>query len=274
MPLCHHRRKEVLRHRTAAEDGTKAIAMTMASRPKPKIAEKEVSMANEKLTPTWKFLIGMLGSISPTIVLWYLGKLTIGNFTFFSFLGWLAPNLAMACLSGFITRYYDEEHPLKLFYVGITAPSLILNLALPPGSAPVPPKNPFSTTSLWSVSVANAQPITREPKKETQVKKLERPTIGEQIQQGISQALGRQEGKWFVIVGSYKKLENAQKQVETLQKLEAHGFKPEIYTYPGSKYYAVTIGANLTFEEAKELKERSQSFGPIIPKDTYLWRLE
>jgi len=233
-------------------------------------------MVNGQVTPNWKFLIGMLGSVSPTIVLWYLGKLTIGNFTFFSFFGWLAPNLAMAALSGFITRYYEEEHPLKLFYVGITAPALILNLALPHGGAPVAPTDPFLGSSFSSAAMAYAQVGAPKPRKDIPVRKLEAPTIGEQIQRGVYQALGRKGEKWFVIVGSYEKLDNAQGKVELLekQKVEAEGYKPEIYTYPGSKYYAVTIGANLSYEEAKILKDKAQSRSRAIPKDTYLWSLK
>ena len=233
-------------------------------------------MPNGQLTSKQKFLIGMLGSISPTIVLWYLGKLTIGNFTLFSLLGWLGPNLAMACLSGFVTRFYDESHPLKLFYVGITTPSLILNLALPPGIAPAPAKNPFSTSSFWSAPAAYAQPRIAKPKQKIEVKKLEAPRIGEQVQQGIYQALGRQTGKWFVIVGSHEKLADAQKQVEILQKqkINIEGYQPEVYTYPGSKSFAVTIGANLSFEEAKAVQEKARSISPVIPKDAYLWNLK
>jgi len=234
-------------------------------------------MANGQLTSKQKFLIGMLGSISPTIVLWYLGKLTIGNFTLFSLLGWLGPNLAMACLSGFVTRFYEENHPLKLFYVGITTPSLILNLALPPGTAPAPAKNPFATSSFWSASAAYAQPKKIvQPKREIVVKQLEAPNIGEQVQQGIYQALGRQTGKWFVIVGSHEKLADAQKQVEILQKqkINAEGYQPEVYNYPGSKSFAVTIGADLSYEEAKALKEKVLSLSPVIPKDAYLWNLK
>ncbi len=74
------------------------------------------------------------------------------------------------------------------------------------------------------------------------------------------------------MVGSHLKLEDAKEQV---RRLKAQGLTkeltPEIYTYPGSMYFAVAVGSYLSESEAKQLREKAISAG--LPQETYLWKL-
>ena len=74
---------------------------------------------------------------------------------------------------------------------------------------------------------------------------------------------------WFVIIGSHKKLKDAQEQVEQIIEMP-NDFTAEIYApYGENPYYAVIIGANLTYKEAQQLRQAAIKTG--LPKDAYLW---
>jgi cell division protein FtsN len=72
---------------------------------------------------------------------------------------------------------------------------------------------------------------------------------------------------YFVIVGSHKNREDAEKQVEKLSKIN---YKASVYNpYGFSKYYAVVIASNVTKDEAIRIKEKAIEDG--LPPDSYVW---
>jgi len=64
-------------------------------------------------------------------------------------------------------------------------------------------------------------------------------------------------------------LDVAKEQAQQIAQ-KAGDFEGEVYApYDDNPNYSVVIGANLTYEEAKELKKRAIEAG--FPKDTDLW---
>mgnify|MGYP001350329785 CR=1 FL=1 len=80
------------------------------------------------LTSKDKFFIGAIGSLAPAIVL--LTKLNWSAFHMpvVGIVGYVLTYLLLAAVTGFVTSYYDEQNGLKLFWVGVTFPSLVLNV--------------------------------------------------------------------------------------------------------------------------------------------------
>jgi Domain of unknown function (DUF5666) len=75
-----------------------------------------------------KFIIGAIGGLAPSVVMMAAGKIDLGNITVSELLGVILINLALASLTGFVVNLYEEENRLKLFWVGVTLPSMILNV--------------------------------------------------------------------------------------------------------------------------------------------------
>lgn len=66
-----------------------------------------------------------------------------------------------------------------------------------------------------------------------------------------------------------RKFEDAEKQAKQISE-KWQGFEGEVYApYGEDPYYAVVIGANLTYQEARQLRQRAIAAG--FSKDTYLW---
>lgn len=97
-----------------------------------------------------------------------------------------------------------------------------------------------------------------------------------QIFDGVQLSLGRRTGPWFVIGGSHRSYEDAERQVRLIdtEGLKERGLdvKLEIYEYVDGFGYAVTLGGYLTEERAVTLRDMAIKFG--FPRDTYLWSLE
>jgi hypothetical protein len=72
-----------------------------------------------------------------------------------------------------------------------------------------------------------------------------------------------------VIAGSHLKLEDASKQASEIGR-KWPKYRGEVYApYGNNPYYAVVIGANLTYEDAQALRRKAIQDG--LPNDTYLW---
>jgi hypothetical protein len=72
---------------------------------------------------------------------------------------------------------------------------------------------------------------------------------------------------WFVICGSHLDAKAAEKQAV---ELRSKGFSADVYApYGNTKFFAVVIGANLTYTDAQQLRIKAVNSG--LPVDTYLW---
>ncbi|MGH9626754.1 MAG: protein kinase domain-containing protein [Bryobacteraceae bacterium] len=72
-------------------------------------------------------------------------------------------------------------------------------------------------------------------------------------------------GSWRVIVYSYRYPEAAERQVEKINQKWPR-INAEVFS-PGGDMHFITIGGNLSREEARELERKAKSMG--LPKDTY-----
>ncbi len=238
-----------------------------------------------------KFFLGAIGAATPLIAKLYAGHITMPET--FSFTLWLGIFLRygmMFVLGGFLAQFVEEKQPLKIFYFGLGLPAFILAATgggpvekgpLHPGPDLLKPPTNISSLSHpggkgFFIGLAYAQSEENIPVKELPIGSEEKPwqqflrgLTGKSVQQPIPEKVHR--GPWFVIVGSHLKSEDAKEQVKQLKAQDlSKEFNPEIYTYPGSRYFAVTVGSYLPESEAKELKEKAISAGL---KQTYLWKL-
>ena len=222
------------------------------------------------MTNRQKILIGGLGALTPVVMNLLVVDLStlLLSLTLLAGLAYLIKVAVLFYLGGLVAYFHKEENsPLKLFELGIAAPALItafLNAQrvemphMPSPSAEVPSAAPLFIGSAY------AQPVS---KQETKTFSLPQETTGEQLLRGFTGSISKR--VWFVVAGSHLKLEDAEKQVQYIAK-RWPGFKGDVYApYGGNPYYAVVIGANLTYEEAQDLRRRAIIGG--FPQDTYLW---
>ncbi len=93
-----------------------------------------------------------------------------------------------------------------------------------------------------------------------------RPQIPSELPKKFPDSLT--ETRWYVVVGSHIKLEDALKQARKLNAASRE-FRAEVYApQEDNPHYAVVIGEDLTLEAAREIKRRAIGVG--LPKDIYL----
>ena len=224
------------------------------------------------MTTHQKILLGGLGALTPIIINLLVADLRVLllGLTTLTFLGYVIRVVILFYLGGLVAFLHkDETSPLKLFELGIVAPTLITglinagNIDIPktgqaPGGQPV--------SSIHFVLPAYAQ---RPQEERVKTFSLPQGNLAQQFLRGLTGS--KFERTWFVIVGSHLKLEDAERQVQQIQRTRPD-FKAEVYApYGGNPYYAVVIGANLTYEEAQRLRQQTIAAG--FRKDTYLWTL-
>jgi SPOR domain len=216
-----------------------------------------------------RFLIGGIGALAP--VLMFLVSVDweryIVNATTLTVVGYSVRVLILFFIGGFVAYLHnDERQPVKLFELGLGAPALIAG-AITSSLVPTPAGQISSGTRLGAafsiVDAAFAQP---EPIPQS-LKRFSLPAQSptDQFFQGL--VGGTPKNVWFVIVGSYQQVENAQKQADQINQQHPE-FKAEVYEpYGDNPNYAVVIGANLTQSEAKALRDRAVKAG--LPTDSY-----
>ncbi|MBI5287187.1 MAG: SPOR domain-containing protein [Deltaproteobacteria bacterium] len=213
------------------------------------------------MTTYKKILIGGLGALTPILMNLLVVDLNIllVNLTFLAFLGYIIRVVILFYLGGLVAYLHrDENSPVKLFELGIAAPALITAL-LNAGHVEV------SSKPIASILIPSVYAQTEDVKRFS----LPEETRTQQLWRGLTGSISTPQKAWSVIVGSHLKLEDAKRQAHLINQ-EDKGFKAEVYApYKGNPHYAVVIGANLTYEEAKELRQKAIAAG--LPKDTYLW---
>jgi hypothetical protein len=215
-----------------------------------------------------KIIIGGLGALTPIIMNLLVVDINVLviNLTLFAFIGYAVRVVILFYLGGLVAYLHKNENsPIKLFELGIVAPALItalLNANQAKVTKDVALVEGTKTASI--ISPAYAQSASE---KGIKTFSLKEESPAQQIWRGLTSSSPKD--VWFVVVGSHLKFEDAQKQVELINK-EWKDFKADVYEpYGENIYYAVVIGSNLTREEAQQLRQKALLAG--FPEDTYLW---
>jgi hypothetical protein len=219
-----------------------------------------------------KIIVGGLGALTPVIMnlLVVDYSLLFADFSCPVFTGYIIRVIALFYLGGIVAFLHKNENSaIKIFELGIIAPALITTIIN--ASNVQIPKNPVTDfenpeISLQLIPSAYAE---LDPNKEIKTFSLPKETWTQQVWRGFSGST--HEKVWFVIVGSHRNLEDAKNQVQQIDQ-EGKKFTAEVYkSYEGNPCYSVVIGANLTYDEAQQMRKQAVASG--LPKDTYLWTL-
>jgi hypothetical protein len=213
-----------------------------------------------EMTTCRKCLLGGLGALTPIILNLAVVDIqtTLTNLTLLVGVGYLIRVVILFYVGGlWVYLHKDEKSPLKVFELGVVAPALIIaamnganasqartHFAAGPGPAAA-----LSAVTGFFIPTAYARGSDPEVKKFSPPKE----SVTEQLWRGISGS--RSERVWFLIAGSSRDLRAAREQARRINR-ETPDFKAEVYEDGDS--YAVVIGpANLTLDEAKNLKQKA-----------------
>jgi len=243
---------------------------------------------NKALDFRSRVIIGGIGGIAPLII----SLLVVDVGSLINDIGMMdAVGLAVRCtvlvfIGALVGYLHNTEHePFKIFQLGIAAPALLTTAINGYGVVGDSVSmrevrasydgdtvsEPFRF-SLIASAHAGTLPGTgsRSRKylnaslfKEARVSSLERFFRGL-----IGYHISSKGDDWFVIVGSHKRAGDATAHAK---RLASSRYLAKVYEPTGgSRYYAVVIGANLTLDEAQQLRKTAIKGG--LPKDSYLWR--
>jgi hypothetical protein len=221
-----------------------------------------------------RFVVAGIGGLAPVLLNLFvidLDTLLLGV-TPLAVVSAAIRSLALFGVGGFVGWLHKKETDrVKLFQFGIAAPALIIafmngnQIAVPRVGTSAPSKV-AATFLLDVVASANAQSASLGVQN-AGIKQFSYPKESptQQVLRGAFGVISKR--LWFVICGSYPDAAQAQQSAQTVR---ARGFNADVYApYGDTKYYAVVIGANLSFEDAQELKTKAIKSG--LSTDTYLW---
>ncbi|HEB36127.1 hypothetical protein LCGC14_0953040 [marine sediment metagenome] len=217
-----------------------------------------------------KIMIGGLGALTPVIMNLLIVDLNVVfvKITLLASLAYVIRIVILFSLGGFVAFLHKGENsPIKIFELGIVAPALITAM-INAGQVPIL-KAPPQTAETSAASFSFIPSVYALPPQEEEIKTFSLPKESsmQQIWRGLTGSSFKR--VWFVIVGSHPELEDARNQAHQIDQ-RGEDFEAEVYApYDDNPNYSVVIGANLTYEEAKELKKRAIEAG--LPKDTHLW---
>jgi hypothetical protein len=222
------------------------------------------------MKPIQRFLIGGIGGMAP--ILMFLANVDFDKYFVdiitLRLIGYLVRVAILFLIGGFTAYLYkDEKNHVKIFQLGMAAPALVagyINTASLPthiNTTSVPRYS--SILNIMAPSMAYAQTEVQH----VVIKKYTLPyqSKAKEFWEGLS---GRQsENIWFVITGSFLNSEDAVVEAKRIN-LQFPDFKAEIYDkYKDDPYYTVVIGAHLTQEQAKKLRDKAIKSG--LRKDTF-----
>jgi hypothetical protein len=176
--------------------------------------------------------------------------------------------IALFYLGGIVAFLHKNENSaVKIFELGIIAPALITTIIN--ASNVRIPKNPITDFENPKISLQLIPLVYAESNSNKKIKKISLPneTWPQQVWREFSGSTHKK--IWFVIIGTYTNLEDAETQLQQINQ-EGKKFTAEVYkSYEGNPCYSVVIGANLTYDEAQQIRKQAVASG--LPKDTYLW---
>ena len=168
-------------------------------------------------------------------------------------------------LGGFVAWLSDEEKRIKIVALAVAAPALITTWA--GGNKPDNLAfNDYLVSSAYAQPAAPAQqmPTPAYPEAPTQ------QSTWQKIESGVGTffGYGNAPQRYWVIVGSYKDRDDAQRFADRINAEDATlnawiGLK-----LPGNDYYPVIVGEQSLLSDAKALKERALATRAV--KDAYL----
>ena len=206
--------------------------------------------------------------------------LIIEHFKLSIFLGYAIKALGLMILGAFVVFVNSEVDLKKAFQLGIMAPAFVVGainannfsdareeinqLEQELGGQPLsdnrrqdahPAGAPRISFSLISTAYADDGLIGEH----------NTPGTGKFLWYGIT---GSVSDGWFVIVGSYETEDRAQ---QLAQQLVAKNYDARVYPpFKDRDVYSVAIGAYLSLQQARELKDRAIRDG--LPQNTFLWK--
>ncbi len=216
-----------------------------------------------------RFILGGIGGLAPIVL--FLVNLDferyVADATTWRTIGYVVRAALLFFLGGFVAYLHEaEKKRITLFLVGVSAPSLIAGYISTANPTQIKPQvdSAKQHALLFLVPSAHAQTPGATPAN------LKRFTLPPQASSSefISGLLGTHpKNVWFVIVGSHLDVNDARKQAQAINQ-EFRNYRAEVYApYADNPYYAVVIGANLTQNEAKALRDKAVRDG--LPKDSY-----
>lgn len=236
------------------------------------------------LTDRTRIIIGGIGGIAPLIISLLVVDLKslIGDLAMMDAVGLVVRCLVLIFVGAMVGYLHNSEHePFKVFQLGIAAPALLTTAingysVIGPNATLKEMKTSAYQTEQVEHFAFNLIPSAHAAEPEFRGKFINRgafkdPKISnvERFMRGlIGKRVSTEGDDWFVITGSHPDYDKAREQILEINKKQFAGkvYQPNF----GSKYYAVAIGANLSLDEAQQLKDQAISKG--LPKDTYLWR--
>ncbi|SOE87011.1 Sporulation related domain-containing protein [Burkholderia sp. YR290] len=247
----------------------------------------DASKGNDSVGGTKRFLIAGVGGIAPILVSLAAVDLEtlLFKITVIATLAYAIKVLVLYAIGGFVGWLHSSENDMrKLFQLGIVAPALITT-ALNGGRVPVPKApepmrdNPSVRESSRPATGSNWTVLSPAYAEETELKSTDGSTMKgsvkqwslpyetpvQQLKRGLFGSLP--DNVYFVVAGSDATQEGAERLADDIRK---RGFDANVYEpYRGNSYYAVVIGAQLTLQQARDLRERARLKG--LPSDTYIW---
>lgn len=234
------------------------------------------------LTPYQRVKIGCVAGLIPGLlffatsdqetITYYLGHL--------QYLQVLSYGLKLfaLCVIGAVVAYYQEAtlKPAQILMIGLSAPTLFngyltttaQNKKIQNLNTEVTQDRPLPKESASFFPMAYATEIETglSTGSESLTKKvaLNNFTLPEQstldrIQQGFFAQ--QPDNIWFVIAGAFRKIENAEAYAEQINSTYKD-FKAEVYApYQNDGLYRVSIGANLSKDQANEVKNKAIQSG-------------
>ena len=218
-----------------------------------------------------RILFGALGGATPFIItLLYIDfRILATSYDLFDWIGLAVRCIILVFMGGFVAYMHKKENDIwKIFQLGIAAPALCgIVISGNQGNSQYFPQPQEKVSMEFSIINKAYAQDTIKIKNEALLKKPEISATSRFMRGLLGIKVRTTENKWFVIVGSHEKVEDANSQVKQLKEKNyiAEVFQP----YGLSKYYAVVIASNVSKEKAVQIKNQAIKDG--LPPDTYLW---
>ena len=225
-----------------------------------------------------RFVLGGLGGLAPIIL--FLINLDFDRYvadaSTWTSVGYLVRAVLLFALGGFVAYLHEKEDKrITLFLVGVSAPSLIAGYISTSSpvytqysygqSRPAPELSGQSAALGLLVRSALAQPTGAAVRAGVKQFSLPPQSVTSQFVEGLIGLAPK--NVWFVIVGSHLDRKQAERQAAAINATH-DGYLAEVYApYQQNPNYAVVIGANLTEQAARSLRDQAVRDG--LPKDSY-----
>ena len=222
-----------------------------------------------------KFLIGGLGALAPAIISLLVADLNaiLLGLTLLVCIGAFIKISVLFCVGGFVAYLHKEErNPVRIFELGIVAPALITGVINANNISAS--DTPIAVNTKSVVSMSAFTPVALQSSQTNRIKKFSLPdeTWSQQILRGVTGKVP--DRVYFVIVEEHARSEDAKAQASWIaSNARWNEFRADVY-FPFGKEkpgYSVVIGANLTLEEAGNLRQKAIAAG--LPKTTKVWSL-